>query len=260
MRRYLPWAVCVALLTCIAARAVSVAEIALASPVGMPPIAVAPCTASPTYITATGTGTYTQPVNCNHLTAEVIGAGQNGGSKGGGGGGYSSSGFVSITPGLTIAYSNGLAPGGNTWVCNSTSNCASIVGTAVIAGANGAGTAPAGASTTGAIGTLKYAGGSGFSSSSGGGGGAAGPYGAGNNSTSSVGGSGDAGFGGAGGASLSSGANGTEMGGGLGGGGGGGYNSSTTPQTMGGTCGGGGGAGFFIGLGASGCIKLTPSN
>ena len=82
------------------------------------------------------------------------------------------------------------AAGTNTWFCNSTSNCASIAGSAVVVGANGgagggsgiSASGGSGGSTTGAVGSTKYAGGAGSNSSAGGyvggaGGGAGGPCG-----------------------------------------------------------------------------------
>ena len=248
MRRYLLWCAGLALLTGITACAVSVREIASASPVGMPPMASCP---SSTYITATGSGTFRQPGSCTHLIAEVIAGGgtANTSTNGGGGGGYASSGVISLPAGTIISYSNGSA-GNNTWVCNSTSNCASVSDTAVIAGANGGALGTGG---TGAIGAVKHNGGS-AGGSSGGGGGAGGPNGNGNSGFGTSGGSGDAGFGGAGG-----GHDGTELGGGLGSGGGG--NGNLGVGGNGGKCGGGGGLGTVTaGIGASGCIKLTPSN
>ena len=64
--------------------------------------------------------------------------------SGGGGGAYSIISNVSLTPGASVTYAVGLGganvsgnsgnPGGNTYFCNSSSNCASISGSAVIVG------------------------------------------------------------------------------------------------------------------------------
>lgn len=209
-------------------------------------------------VLTTGT-TWTVPSdwNSSNNKIEVIGGGGSGGvsiqisnrtGTGGGGGGYAKATNVSLTPGASVTYaigSGGAAvsrtasagntngnTGGDTYFCNSTSNCASISGTAVMVGAKG-GSAGAGAnsgapsggaggaasSAKGGVGggtsnpgaPYAYSGGAGGSSGSGfaaqgvGGGGAAGANGNGNAGTSlgavdaaSAGGSGDAGSGGAG--------------------------------------------------------------
>lgn len=264
MRHCLSWTFGIAFLAIVCARIITVD----AQPVGM--VLVAACSGATIYITegilSSGSGTYTQPINCNHLRAEVIGVGGEGNYQaGGGGGGYSDSGIVPLASGTTISYHYNNPGILDTWVCNSTSNCTAITGTAVIAGAHGGGFAgnggPAGlgASTTGAIGAIKYGGGAGAN----GGGGAGGPYGAGNSASGSNGGSGDAGHGGAGGTGNSgaAGANGTEMGGGIGAGGGGSYDTSQSGRSAGGSCGGGTGGSAIsngeISIGAA-CIKLTP--
>lgn len=260
MRRMFCWAAVLGLFTAMIARAVSVDEIALASPIGMP--MMAGCTATPTYITAAGSGTYTQPPNCNHIQAQVISSGgSSNGHGGGGGGGYADSGIVSLMGGTTIAFKINTGASADVWVCNSTANCANSSDSAVIAsarnGVSGSSNTP-GSGGFKIIGSVGYNGGNGTGNAAllGGGGGAAGPHGAGNNASSSTGGSGDAGFGGAS-AFNSPGGNGTEMGGGTGGGGGGsGTNNSTAP---GGTCGGGAGAASVAISATVGCIKLTPS-
>ncbi len=173
-------------------------------------------------------------------TLEVIGGGGGGGRKStspptagaGAGGGYAKSINVSLTPGVSVSYvvgsggaggsvngANG-SSGTNTYFCNSTSNCASIADSAVVAGAygspggiggggSGAGGVGLGGTCTG-VNCLTYTGGNGGSGTSfdfggAGGGGAAGP-----NGNGAVGGSTPATFT-------------TSSGGGGGGGGGGGF-------------------------------------
>ncbi len=153
-------------------------------------------------LTSGTTWTVPSDWNSTNNSIEVIGAGGGStGSDGGGGGGYSRAVNVALTANSTVSYSVGAAStgsGGNTYICNSTSNCASISGSAVVAGANGGGggsgaypssTAGAGGSTTGAVGSFTYSGGNGGNATKGiitafpgGGGGAAGPFGAGSNS------------------------------------------------------------------------------
>ncbi len=171
-------------------------------------------------------------------TIAVIGGGGGGGldtigttgAGGGGGGAFASSSNIVLTPGSTVTISVGMYV--DTYICNTTSNCASLAGSAVQVGASGGLTATStggapGGSTTPSVGTTKFAGGRGGSGSLvgltfGGGGGAAGPRGAGKN-----GGDGDTNAGG-------------EDGGGGGGGAGGG---SSTAGTGGSTNGGAGGVG-----------------
>ena len=258
---------------------------------------------------------WTVPSDWNNTnnTIEVIGGGGGGGGgfsdssgSGGGGGGaggggaYSKVSNVTLLPGATVTISVGNAggggaastngtAGGDTYICNSTVNCATITGTAVVVGAQGGGlgntgsttaggAGGAGGSATSGIGTVKYNGGTGATpsgpasaagSGGGGGGGAAGLNAAGNNGTANtattvagLGGQGDAPSGGAGG--TSSGVNGnigTEYDGshGSGGGGAGGDgigNGSGLPAgaagAYGAAGGGGGGNGSKRGTGGTG--------
>jgi len=224
---------------------------------------------------------WTVPLDWNSAnnTIEVIGGGgagqeaNNTANEGtpGGGGGYSEISNASLTPGSTVIYSVGAGgtttgqSGGATYFCNSssTSTCLSIAGSAVIVGAKGGGggqaSSPgAGGATSTAVGTVKYAGGSGgafanFGADGEGGGGAAGPLGNGGNGgtitqvTQGAGGGGGNGGGSAGGAGS-----GTQ-----GGAGGNNQGNTGTPGT-GGTSGspngtaGSNGAGGGGGWGASG--------
>lgn len=210
--------------------------------------------------------------NSSNNSIHVIGGGGAGsisasGAGGGGGGGYSMTANVTLTPGNTVTYAVGAGGatgglsggnGGATYFCNSTLNCASIAGTAVVVGANGGsgGTAPtggAGASVTGAVGDIKYAGGNGGTGNTtgdtgGGGGGAAGPAGAGQNGGNGPNSTAGGGGGGAGGGSSSAGANATSgVDGGAGGNGptgtGGGAAGSSGSGGNGTRGGGGGGSG-----------------
>ena len=108
--------------------------------------------AATTVIFLTSSTSWTVPGDWNSTnnTIEVIGGGGNGsvlggGYPGGGGGGgaYSKKSNVALTSGSTVTYAVGAATG-DTYFCNSTSNCASIAGTAVVAGAKGGTTASAG--------------------------------------------------------------------------------------------------------------------
>lgn len=215
--------------------------------------AVDPC-ASPILLTASTPSPWTAPTcagGTNVFTVETIGGGGAAAwgkntvtfSSGGGGGGYSFISNITISPGTQVAFnigaggaiggSSGTAGGngGNTWFCNSTSNCATIAGTAVVVGANGGKGGGIGApntvgglggSTTGAIGSTLYAGGAGAPTTSGAGGGGGG------------GAAGSLGAGGAGSKSSSS----SGQGGGGGGGNGGGGIGGTTPTTITGAVGG----------------------
>lgn len=185
------------------------------------------------FITNTALSTYTVPSSWNDAsnTIEVIGGGGGAGEgsggnigSGGGGGAYSKSLNIDLSPGATVAIQVGgggavTTAGEDTYFCSSASNCATIGGTAVVAGAKGGGAGTlgtdidggsGGASTSGkayagvtenGAGSQKYSGGNGghagFNGGSGGGG-AAGPYGAGANggNTTSTGGSGGGGNGG----------------------------------------------------------------
>lgn len=159
-------------------------------------------------ITPTKT-TWTVPSDWDNAnnTIEVIGGGgsaysgaQGIGASGGGGGAYSKATNVTLTPGSTVAYAIGNGgrktavgvgvvgvAGTDTYFCNSTTNCASITGTAVLAGAKG-GAGGASATAGGAGGAaasgfpaagVRWSGGAGGAGNStgdsgGGGGGAAG--------------------------------------------------------------------------------------
>lgn len=242
-------------------------------------------------------------------TVEVIGGGgggANGGTMiGGGGGAYSKTVNGGLVPGANISYSVGAGgtgagaelcrstagtSGGDTYLCNGTSNCGSISGAAVIVGAKGGGggtnvTGGVGGLAASGVGVTKYSGGNADNSAGpgggSGGGGAAGPSGAGGNSShagslnGTNGGVGDNGAGGsAGSGSSSSGVAGTSGGTGSewdaahgagGGGGGGNGNSPASAGGAGGIYGGGGGGGGIDagcneaagGAGAPGIIRIT---
>lgn len=226
--------------------------------------------ATVTFLTTTGSNqTYTSPSdwnNSNNSIETLAGGGGGaliGGGLGGGGagGGYSKiSNFSFATPGTTTAtYRVGSAgtssstptAGGDSWF-----NGTTLAGSSVGSSGGGVGTTTNSnvsenntGGTGSAIGTTKYAGGSGWQASggvSGGtGGGAAGKNGAGNSATAAnAAGSGDAGFGGAAGSSGATGGAGgagTEWDATHGSGGGGGSGSSN-----------GGGAGGAYGGGAGG--------
>jgi hypothetical protein len=233
--------------------------------------------------------------NSGSNTIQAIGGGGGGGSSnglgdgGGGGGAYSKSVNVALTPSasVTIAIGAGSTDGnggvaGDTYLCNATSNCASISGSAVQVGAKGGHTAfqnngGAGGAASGGVaigtGAIKTSGGAGGSqvnttqAGGAGGGGAGGPNGNGVGGTSTggpasmPGGAGDNGSGGAGGsASAGSGSAGTEIGGGVGSGGGGGGGNPGGGGGAGGVYGGGGGGAGkvnFGGPGAAGVIVIT---
>lgn len=219
-------------------------------------------------------------------TIEVIGGGSggnsgtsNGGGGGGAGGGYSKatnvtlSGTVGYAIGTGGAAGNPSTAGGDTYFCNSTSNCASIAGSAVVAGAKG-GTATSGtggttggtSTTTGAVGGTKVAGGNGgnttlFNQESAAGGGAGSPNGAGKDggagttSGSTIGGAGGGGNGGgsAGGTTATiTGANGGDNSAGSGHGTGGSTGNNGTAGTAGAGGGGGGGNAGAAGNGGAG--------
>jgi len=230
--------------------------------------------------------------NSNVNTVEVIGSGADGGGNtrgGGGGGAYAKSVNVALPAGQTVMYNvahlSGSYPlsghgtatsGGDAYLCNSTANCGSLQGSAVVAGAEGGWTttnsAPrtsqdsgidevggmggrAAASVARGTGSVAYSGGRGGdcyidcsyspSSAPGSGGGAAGPHGNGIDGGSGVGhgGAGDGGYGGAGGGASSAGANGTEWDASHGSGGGGGGSVVNVGGARGGNFGGGGGGG-----------------
>jgi len=240
---------------------------------------------------------WTVPADWNSAnnTIQVIGGGGSGGGSngigdgGGGGGAYSKSVNVALTPGATVTIAIGVGDtggwggvGGDTYLCNSTSNCASIAGSAVQVGAKGGSGASAnyggagGAASSGiALGTgaIRTSGGTGGSQVNGtqaggaGGGGAGGPSANGVGGTSTggpagePGGAGDGGAGGAGGgASAGWGGTGTGIGGGVGSGGGGGGGSAGGGGAGGGSYGGGGGGAGKVnypGPGAWGVIVIT---
>ncbi len=235
--------------------------------------------------------TWTVPLDWDNAsnTIEVIGGGGAGwtdtagtnGAGGGGGGAYSKSVNVTLSAGATVSYNIGnggnvySVNGGDTYFCNSTTNCASIGGSAVVVGAKGglgainATGAQGGATSTGVAtgtGSVKYKGGNGGTGngrgdSGGGGGGAAGPNGNGgnggdgnSNTTYGHGGGGGGNGGGANGASVSgnppspnqSGAGGNNY---LNTGGGAGVTSGDGTN---GTAGGGGAGGFDSNDGGNG--------
>ena len=168
---------------------------------------------STTFLTSGSSWAVPSDWNSSNNTIEVIGGGGGGGRKdgsaseasGGGGGAYSKITNLSLTPSASVSIQVGAGgaggsgvgdPGGNgtdTYFCNSTSNCASIAGTAVQAGAKGGiggdAVGGAGGAASSGVGTTKYNGGSGANAlnnaySGAGGGGAAGPNGAGGNGAS----------------------------------------------------------------------------
>jgi murein DD-endopeptidase MepM/ murein hydrolase activator NlpD len=249
------------------------------------------------YIT-TGTTSYAVPIDWhnNNNTIEVIGGsgggatggnGQAASGGGGGGGAYSKATNVNMPRGTTVTVAVGSAggiagTGGDSYVCNSTSNCADITGSAVRVGAKGGGGASGSTQGTGGqassgFGATKYNGGNGGNGATasgnaggggGGGGGAGGPSNngnAGSTNTTTTGGNGgqgdgsSGGIGGTGGAGGNPGATGGTGGsgtewdashgsGGGGGGGGGGANTNNNGGVGGiagsyGAAGGGGGAG-----------------
>lgn len=152
-----------------------------------------PVNATKTVYLTSGT-TWNVPSDWNDAnnSVEVIGGGGNGrqttgSAAGGGGGGYSKVSNANLPEGSPVTYAVG-GVAGDTWFCNTNTNCASIGGTAVIVGAKGGvsattGTGASGGLAASGVGTIKYSGGSGGSAiggtndQGGGGGGAAGPFG-----------------------------------------------------------------------------------
>lgn len=236
------------------------------------------------------------------------GSGTNDGAGGGGGGSYAKATNVVLSPGSTVDISiggggggaagggNGSA-GGNTYVCNSVSNCTGMNDSAVVASAaggsggvngigGGGGAGGAGGVSTNNVGTTVFNGGTGGNGASvggntggggGGGGGAAGMNAAGSggttgsSTTGGTGGQGDGTAGGGGGAANGgAGGGGTEYDSshGSGGGGGGGQGSSNSNGSPGGAgglygSGGGGGSGSkrsTAGAGANGVQGLIRIN
>lgn len=169
------------------------------------------------YLASTASTTWVVPANWNSAsnTIEAIGRGGNGaggGTGSGAGGGYSKISNLTLTAGATVGISIGCHGSGcyaDTFLCNATSNCAGPGGTAVkvaaLGGGDGSGSTPGTATTTGAVGTVKYVGGNGYGAvlSAGGGGSAAGLHGAGIDATSTYGTTADNGYGGAGGSGAS---------------------------------------------------------
>lgn len=255
-----------------------------------------------TFLTSGTSWTVPSDWNSNNNTIEVIAGGGGGGgatslatraSSGGGGGAYSRAINVSLTPGGTVTYavgSGGAAganssdggTGGDSYFCNSTSNCASILGSAVVVGAKGGtgagphtgGTPGVGGAAASGVGNVRYSGGDGVIGvvdvSSAGGAGAAGPNGDGEDSPTvgtgtagGRGGRGGAGYGGLGGGDDTSGTTGNEWGFGYGSGGGGGSRNTEATGIAGALYGGGGGGYYSTGnngaggAGAAGIVVIT---
>src|SRR5262249_13916982 len=112
------------------------------------PTTIVPPTTVRVYLVSGGTWIVPSNWNSANNTIEVIGGGGGGangpsdGFNGGGGGGgaYAKSVNVTLTPNTNVAYAIGGAggvggAGGDTWFCNSTANCASMGGAAVVVGA-----------------------------------------------------------------------------------------------------------------------------
>jgi hypothetical protein len=246
------------------------------------------------FLTSGTTWTVPSDWSSNNNTIEVIGggggggggaaaSGQTDGGGGGGGGSYSQISNAILSPGQTVTINIGSGGtgnltsgnnGGNTFLCNSTSNCSSITDSAVIVGAVGGtggsaatstfGPGGAGGNSTSNIGSSVFNGGAGgngagVGGNTGGGGGGGGGAGgknadgnvgsAGSSNTGGVGGQGDGIAGGAGGGTGGgTGGTGTEYdsshgSGGGAGGGTGATNANGTPGGLGGLYGAGGGGG-----------------
>lgn len=242
-------------------------------------------TISATYTTGTPSGsantvfltsgsTWTVPSDWDNTknSVEVLGGGGGGsgnasgiyGGAGGGGGGYSKVSNITLTPNSTVSYAVGVGgsagavnanggKGGDTYFCNSSSNCGSLTGSAVVVGAQGgaggsysSASGGAGGVSTSGKGTVRYSGGTGGGggapngfSASGGGGGAAGPFGNGG-----VGGAPASGGGAGGGGGNGGGTKGNNPSGGTGGTGGNNHAGSGGGSARNdGTNGGGGGGG-----------------
>jgi len=162
--------------------------------------AAIPASATTVYLTQ-GTTSWVVPSDwdSSNNTIEAIGAGGSaanaGGcpTAGGNGGDYAKITNLTLTPGATVTVAIGAGSthnsgtaGGDTYLCNATSNCASIAGSAVQVGAKGGNYAtnqssPTAQSTANDVGTTKHAGGQGGGGScsytGGSGAGAAGPNG-----------------------------------------------------------------------------------
>ena len=240
-------------------------------------------TTNKVYLTSGTSWTVPNDWNSTNNKIEVIGGGGGGGTgttrgPGGGGGAYSKVSNLALSPGTSVTYAVGIGggantTGGDTYFCNSVSNCASISGTAVQVGAkggtggNGAGGTAAGGAAASGIGTTKYSGGAGQTPTSpstiaGTGGGAGGPSGnGGTGGTGWTGGSADNGTV-AGGAVRNNGITGTQWDATHGSGSGsGGEDRSGQVGHAGGTYGGGGGGGWSAtgGIGGGGIVAITYS-
>jgi hypothetical protein len=230
---------------------------------------------SPKYVyCSANNGTYNWTVpsdwNSSNNTIEAYGGGGGGANAGAGGGGaYSAITNGSLTPGATITLNSGIAgsvapsDGADSWLCNSTSNCSSITGSAVIVGAKGgvrgASTGLGGAASSG-VGSTKFSGGNGGVGSfiGAGGGGAGGVNGngkdGGTGSSSAAGGGGGGSGGGTVGSSTSSSSVGADGGNNFAGSGHGtgGNNANGGAGSNGGGGGGGGNFGHNGGQGGAG--------
>lgn len=274
---------------------------------------IAPCIPTTKTILLTSGTSWAVPAdwNSSNNSIETIGGGAAGGATvnvagnnfisgpGGGGGAYSREVNVALTAGTNVKYAIGAGVAGSysnttlngkvagdTYFCNSTSNCTSIAGTAVVVGAKGGavgeqldtqnGAGGLGGSATAGVGSLKYSGGNGgngvkagFYLAGAGGGGAAGPNGAGKNGGNSSG-TNSRGGGGGGGAnngsagassSAATGAAGGNGRSGTGSGAGGASGSGIGGNGANGGGGGGGGActsnGCTSGVGGTGSIDVV---
>lgn len=230
------------------------------------------CSQSANYIFITTGSSWQVPYDWNNdsNSIEVIGGGGggktgvangSGGGGGGGGGAYSKVTNVTLPAGQTVSYSvsgsGGASDGGtgnDVYLCNSTSNCASIGGSAVVVGAKsgaGGGTQAGGAggAAGSGVGDTKYSGGNGGDgngAAGGGGGGAGGQNGSGGNGSA---GSTTVPRGGGGGGGANGGGNATQ---GTTNGGTGGTNRLGGGAGAGGTGGGTGGSGTSGGGGGGG--------
>jgi hypothetical protein len=242
------------------------------------------------YLTSGTTWSVPSDWNNSNNSIEAIGGGGAGGQDGargggGGGGAYSKASNVALTPSASVGISVGASgtsgnDGGDTYLCNSTSNCGSLAGSAVVVGAEGGkhghysgdGTGlqigGAGGSSSNGVGSVTYSGGSGGSyintgsaTGTGGGGGSAGPSGNGKNggdgSGSNAGGSGGGANNGSAGTtgSLNTGAVGGAGVLGTGGGLGGGLDSNAGNGAPG--SGAGGGSGGARSNGGNGAIDMA---
>lgn len=128
-----------------------------------------------TIVLTSGTS-WTVPVDWNSTNnaIHVIGGGGGAENGGGGGGAYAKAMNVALTPSASVAYAVGAAgtsgatatAGGSTYFCDSTSDCASILGLSVVAGADGGspavdGSGGKGGSDLDSFGDVVYSGGDG---------------------------------------------------------------------------------------------------